>query len=269
MRKAALHRAVSVLGVLLILVGLMAFPPRGPVPSSAAVYDYFWRDEFSGEPLHPLWSWVREDPSYWSLTANPDFLRITTQEGGILGTSNNQRNILVTDAPSGDFQITTKVEFDPSENFQYAAIQVYQDDDNFVQLNRAWAGGDTVNFDKEIGGSFTNTQTSEAADTIWLRIVREGIKYTAFTSPDGIGWTQVGQYTAQLSNAKIGLAAANNLGGVGEIAADFDFFELQAMFPDFGKSWTDGFGGPLLNPAWTWINQDSEFWSLTDRSGFM
>jgi len=173
MSKKVFRRTVSLLGVLLLLGGLMAFPPRGPIPSSAAVYDYFWRDDFGTDTLHPLWSWIREDVSHWSLTDNPDFLRITTQEGGIIAASNDQQNILVTDAPGGDFQITTKVIFDPSENFQHAAILVYQDDDNYIQLNRAWAFGDTVNFDQEIAGVVTSTQIAETADTIWLRMTRE------------------------------------------------------------------------------------------------
>ena len=269
MSKKGLRRAVSLLGVLFLLVGLMAFPPRGPIPSSAAVYDYFWRDDFGTDTLHPLWSWIREDVSHWSLTDNPDFLRITTQEGGIIAASNDQQNILVTDAPSGDFQITTKVIFDPDENFQHAAILVYHDDDNYIQLNRAWAFGDTVNFDREIAGAVTSTQIAETADTIWLRIAREANTYTAFTSTNGVNWTQVGQYMGYLPNAKIGLTAANNLGGVTEIPADFEYFELQAMFPSFGRSWNDDFASPILHPAWTWINEDPALWSLTDNAGFM
>ncbi|MGD8473955.1 MAG: DUF1349 domain-containing protein [Anaerolineae bacterium] len=269
MTSKALQRAVSVFGILLLLVGFMAFPPRGPVPSSAAVYDYFWRDDFGTDTLHPLWSWIREDDAHWSLTDNPDFLRIITQEGGIIASSNDQNNILVTDAPSGDFEITTQVIFDPAENFQYAAIQVYQDDDNYIQLNRAWASGDKVNFDKEIGGTVTNTQTAESADTIWLRITRELNTYTGYFSTDGVAWTLAGQYTAYLPNAKIGLAAANNLAGVTEIPADFEYFELRAMFPSFGRSWSDDFAASLVHPAWSWINEDPAFWSLTDRPGFM
>ena len=269
MSSKAFQRTVSGLGVLLLLLGLMAFPPRGPIPSSAAVYDYFWRDDFATSTLHPLWSWVREDPTHWSLTDNPDVLRITTQTGGIYGVGNDQRNILITDAPSGDFQITTKVTFEPSVNFQYAAIQVYQNDDNYIQLNRAYANGDTVNFDKEIGGLPSNIQTVEAATTIWLRITRELNTYSAFTSTDGAAWTPVGQYTAALTNAKIGLTAANNLDSVPEIPADFEYFELEANFPSFGLAHIDDFAAAALHPAWSWINEDAAFWSLTDRPGFM
>jgi len=64
MSSKAFQRAVSGLGVLLLLLGLIVFPPRGPAPSSAAVYDYFWRDDFATSTLHPLWSWIREDPSH-------------------------------------------------------------------------------------------------------------------------------------------------------------------------------------------------------------
>lgn len=259
--KVALHRTLSALGVLLLLAGLMAFPPRGPQPSSAAVYDYSWRDDFASSTLHPLWSWVREDATRWSLTDNPGFLRITTQT--------DWNNLLIADAPSGDFQITTKVTVNPTENFQHAAIQVYQDDANYVQLNRAYANGDNVNFDRIIGGVPVGIQTPEAATTLWLRIAREGDTYTAFTSPDGAAWMQVGQHTATLINAKIGLAAGNVWPNVPEIPADYDYFELEANWPDLATGTTDAFTSPLLDPAWTWINEDPTNWSLTDNPGYM
>jgi cytochrome c len=259
--KVALYRTLSVLGILLLLAGLMAFPPQGPQPSSAAVYDYSWRDDFASTTLHPLWSWVREDATHWSLDANSGFLRITTQT--------DWNNILVADAPSGDFQITTKVTVNPTENFQHAAIQVYQDDANYIQLNRAYADGNNVNFDRMIGGVAEGIQVAEETDTLWLRIAREGTTYTAFTSPDGAAWMQVGQHTATLTHAKISLAAGNVWPGVPEIPADYDYFELEAMWPNFGTSWNDDFAATTVDPAWTWINEDTDFWSLTDNPGYM
>ena len=40
-----------------------------------------WIDNFDGEPLNTRWSWVRENPTYWSLTANPGFIRLVTRGG--------------------------------------------------------------------------------------------------------------------------------------------------------------------------------------------
>jgi beta-xylosidase len=155
-----------VLCVLLVALDPLLVPvvPLASAPRAGQA----WRDEFNSPSLDPRWSWVREDPARWSLAERPGYLRITTQAGGLAGPRNDQRNLLLAAAPSGDFQITTRVTIAPSENFQFAAIQVYQDDDNHLQLNRAFANGGAVNFDHEAGGVVTNTQRLEAATTLYL-----------------------------------------------------------------------------------------------------
>ena len=55
-----------------------------------------WRDDFDSPTLAPRWFWVREEPSHWSLSANPGYLRITTQAGGVYSDTNDQKNILLT-----------------------------------------------------------------------------------------------------------------------------------------------------------------------------
>jgi predicted amidohydrolase YtcJ len=220
-----------VLPVLVFCVSLLAFGqlPVPPVPAGrAAPSGQAWLDEFNSPTLDPRWSWVREDPSHWSLTTLPGYLRITTQTGGLIGPRNDQRNLLLAAAPAGDYQITTRVTIVPSENFQNAAIQIYEDDDNYVQLNRAFANGDTVNFDHEAGGVVTNTRQAEAATTLYLRIVKLGTIYSGYYSTDGEAWVTVGHYTADLASPRIGLGAANNLEGVAQIPADFDFFEVKS-----------------------------------------
>jgi len=239
--------------------------------ANASSYDYIWLDEFDSSFLHPLWSWVREDASHWSLTAAPGNLQITTQEGGLFADSNNQNNILIADAPVGDFQISTEVTFNPIENFQYAAIQVYQDDDNFIQLNWAYVvNGTKIDLDKEIDGTVTSSQVpAPLTSTIFLRIERLENVYTGYYSVNGSDWTQVGQHTASLTNPKVSLAAANNLSGVAEIPADFDWFKLEANFANFYLTNADTFSSTTLDSRWTWMNENPNTWSLTDNPGFM
>lgn len=65
------------------------------VPTAASVtpLSSTWIDNFDGPPLNNRWSWMNEDPTYWSLTDTPGFLRIITQQ------QNN--NYLVQNAPVG------------------------------------------------------------------------------------------------------------------------------------------------------------------------
>jgi beta-xylosidase len=185
-----------------------------------------WTDSFDGPALDLRWSWVREDPTHWSLKASPGHLRIITQAGGIYEATKDQRNLALMHAPEGDFRTIVKCTINPTENFQYAGLMVYQNEDNYVQVNRAYTDGGSFNFDKETNGSMTNTRIPGSATTFYLRITKHGDTYTGDYSLDGETWTTVGQGTAVVKNPMVGISAANNLPGVPEITADFDFFKL-------------------------------------------
>jgi predicted amidohydrolase YtcJ len=231
----------------LLLVVLVPLFPSATAAAAAPQQGAYWLDDFDSPSLDGAWSWLREDPAYWSLAARPGHLRITTQRGGIVGPGSTQRNLLLAAVPAGDYQITTKVTIAPSQNFQHAAILVYQDGDNYVELNRAFANGQTVNFDHEAGGVIANTQRFEAATTLFLRIIKRGTTYSGYYSPDGQAWVLAGQCSANLVAPRIGLGAGNGPDSVPEIPADFDFFKLEpagtrVFLPAIGRS----YGAPDL-----------------------
>jgi len=185
-----------------------------------------WTDDFQNATLDPRWSWAREDPTHWSLTARPGHLRIITQTGGIFETTEKQKNLLLMPAPKGDYRIVAKCTIDPTENFQYAGLMVYQGRNSYVQVNRAFTDGNSFNFDIETQGKPVNKRVPGSATTFTLRITKKGDTYTGEYSLDGEAWTTVGQGTASLVDPKVGICAANNLPGKPQIPADFDFFKL-------------------------------------------
>lgn len=190
-----------------------------------------WNDDFSDSSLDSRWSWIREVPSHWSLTANPGFMRITTQQ-----TFSNVNNILIQNMPVGNYEIETRVLFTPTENFQIAGLVIYQDDGNYLALGRAFCGaappacvGNGIYFDylKDgflVGDNFSMTTTSPGE--AYLKVVREGNTYSGYVSEDGASWTFVGAHTVTLSPTKVGLRATNQAQGASEIPADFDYFTL-------------------------------------------
>lgn len=185
-----------------------------------------WTDNFDGPALDLCWSWAREDPTHWSLSARPGYLRIITQTGGIYESTEKQKNLLLMRAPKGDFRIVTKCTIDPTENFQYAGLMVYEGRNNYVQINRAFTDGNSFNFDIEANGRPINKRVPGSATTFYLRITKIGDTYSGDYSLDGEAWTMVGQGTASLVDPKVGICAANNLPGKPQIPADFDFFEV-------------------------------------------
>ena len=208
------------------VAGFLSAPSASAIPSAGA-YNACWTDTFDSPMLNSRWAWIREDATHWSLTTNPGFLRITTQDGTIMEDyGSDQRNILVTDAPTGDYQITTKVSISPSQDYQLAGILIYQDDDNYLHLMQVYDSGIWMSFHKESGGNITINAIKDSSPTVYLRITRQDTTYQGYYSKDGNAWTLVYTYTRSYTNPKIGLDATNTLPGLPQIPADFDFFQL-------------------------------------------
>ncbi len=202
-----------------------ATPTTGPV--------VVFRDDFDGA-LGAGWTWVREEPTHWNLTDAPGSLRITLQDGFIVLSS--AKNVLLRNAPSGNFEIATFVGCTPTSNFQLAGLVVYQDESNHLQFGRAFCDrpgtcvGNGVYFDNVVSGEGTGSSygTSTASQSqAYLRLRREGTAYTAFYSEDGANWTVIGQHSNPLNPLRVGLIAAQ--GVQAEKTADFDYFTITTL----------------------------------------
>ncbi len=203
-----------------------------PPPVSAMMTDEFERRIDGG------WRWLNEDPTRWSLTAAPGALRIVTKGESLYGDA-LPSNLLLRDAPEGDFEVVARVIFEPTSDFQQAAIVVLQDPDNFVLLNRGYCGpcfGGGVYFDSEINGEtdLGGPRTPVLTPATFLRLRREGSIYTGYYSVDGETWIGLGQLENGLSPGEVGLMASNSNpdSSVPQIAADFDFFTVRPLAAD-------------------------------------
>lgn len=222
------------------------------------------RDDFSNSALNAMWNWVREDASRWSLTANPGSLRIGTQPGELFETSNTAKNVLLRNAPDGDWTMTTKLSFNPNAGNQQAGLIVYQDDNNYLKLVRGYTSANILAFQEESGGVFQDTYAVPGitATTLYLKIAKLGTTYTAYYNTDGSEtWTQLHQSTIGLNDIKVGLIS---FGGPAGPQADFDWFDIQTA------RHTDDFDSRILNPRkWSWVREDNAKWSLTASPGAM
>jgi len=217
-----------------------ATPARTPTPTATATrtvtatatQQCSWRDDFSTPLLNAAWGWVREDPTHWSLTSRPGFMRITTQAGDLWGSNNNARNLLLLTAPPSDFEISTRVEIAATQNWQQAALLIYADDDNYVRLARVYDNGGQVQLVVEMGGTPLYWATPTGLTALHLKLSRVGATYTGFFSADGVNWAEVGHVAGvSLPGVRAGLAAWGGTGAAAEIAADFDWFCLNGGAP--------------------------------------
>ncbi len=182
-----------------------------------------WSDDFSSTALQSGWSWVRQDSQHWSLTARPGYLQIRTQGGELGGSYNDAHNILLRDAPAGDFTWQTTVDFSPQNNYQQAGLLVYQDDDNYIKLVRVYGDAQKAEFANEQNQAYTGQTAFFSGVPSFLRIRRVGNEYIGGYSADGQTWTEFAPFSnTNFSNVRLGLLATNSLGGLTSIHADYD-----------------------------------------------
>ncbi|WP_434389023.1 family 43 glycosylhydrolase [Melittangium boletus] len=199
-------------------------------------------DEFSGSAVGPEWSWTRGGSA--SYEVRDGVLRFDTQDAD-LHENNNSASVLWRPAPAGDFLVETKMSLNLPpvsccHNYVQAGVLIQSDDDNYVRLMQVsfWETRQIV-FAKEVGPAvparhprYGETFGGPADETVWLRIVRRARgaeqTYTAYSSRDGVLWSQSATWTHALgTNARVGLVS---LGGRG-FSARFDYVRLHAVSP--------------------------------------
>jgi len=196
-----------------------------------------WRDNFDGA-LAEGWRWIREHPEKWNLTENPGFLRLYDSP---YETNGKTRNLLLRNAPAGDFAIKIHVIFEPKMNFQFAGLTIYQDDENTFSFGRAFCDtpntcvGNGIYFDHVVDGNWTGNNFGTSAitpDEAYLRLERHGNVVRAFFSYDGKSWVEIGSHTLKsgFQITGVGLVVSGDYDkSDADIPADFDFFEVSEI----------------------------------------
>ncbi len=216
--------------------------PVPPTPTPSPTPFPAFRDDFT-QLAEPGWIWMNEDTFTWNMSEKPGFLRVYLSDKGEL---DQVENILLRNAPEGDFEVTTRVLFTPYSNFQFAGLLIYQDDEHGLKFGRAMCylpgsqgtcvgNGlyyDNLNVDEGVwsdeGFRGDNFATSTVINSeAYLRMVREGRTYTAFYSDDGINWQAIGRHESDLLPFYVGLIASQAYEQ--PAMADFDYFTLEAL----------------------------------------
>ena len=119
----------------------------------------------------------------------------------------------------GDFQIETRVMFDPKDDYQGAGLFVYKDADNYLRLERAFGGvggsGSGIRFDARTKDEYkaitTPDQAVTAAKTVDLKLIRIGKKFIAFWRLDEESeWKEVGEFDSDYPDTvQVGIIACN------------------------------------------------------------
>lgn len=179
-------------------------------------------DNFENSTFASGWDWI--DPngdSQYSLTDNPGFLRIT-----VVGPNHDLYQNL--NAPrmlqevKGDFTVVTKVTIYPTENYQAAGLLYWQDENNYVRLERTLVQG--IDLLYRIQGTYSAIEIPFSISPVFLKFEFSNQNLSSFYSADGNNWNIV--ETLQLSpssNNQVGIVVVNEWQD-NTIFADFDYF---------------------------------------------
>ena len=187
-------------------------------------------DEFEGE-LADGWTWEDEDPEAWAISDGA--LRIDLQ------TSPPLRNVLLREMPSGDFTVTTQIDFNPQASdqppsggpAQFAGL-VLTGDDLDTRLEFCWtsdglslitwADGTIRDGSQIAADQFTKDEWIGAELSLRMRSGYYTAVFSSQTSPD---W-EIDTKTLDSTFHRVGLIASTTEEAGGESAA-FARFALE------------------------------------------
>lgn len=183
-------------------------------------------DEFNGTRPGSQWKWIRENSVNHSFSSNPGLLTITTEKGDVSEKSNNARNLLLQSA-NNDWTIETKLfgSRAPSQP-ENAGIIAWQDDHNFVKLMLRAVTKTTRQKGPQPGtiellveendiaksvATFDLKETITGDQPLYLRLTKEGARYTAYHSFNGEEYHMLGSADAMLRDIRVGLIACDGI----------------------------------------------------------
>jgi hypothetical protein len=156
-------------------------------------------------------------------TSHPGTIRIPLGVGELWQGLNNSQNMLFRNLPSDWTSLRLKIAaFNPVSDFQQVGLLAYQDDDNYVNVQRNYnsgEGGPVVGFFREAGGVTTRTDRRPLTNTgnLILRLDRNPTTqtYTGFYSLDnGATWVALtGAPTQTLTNPRLAIQVGANVAG--------------------------------------------------------
>jgi hypothetical protein len=205
--------------------------PTATIEPTATPEYLIFRDDFNGS-VRPEWTWENENPERW--TFSPDgWLQIIGEDPGLF--TEERSNVLWVDLPDSPFAIIVHLKAAPSDNYAQATIFMYENLDNFVEINRGFCsvcstGGNGVYMEYKINaqGDFYAIPFTET--DLYLKLEdKDGVLSGYYgTEPDQ--WKRIGRFGNYFKFKRVGLGVTNadnahNFNN--DLVGLFDYFEIR------------------------------------------
>jgi hypothetical protein len=168
-------------------------------------------------------------PSY-DQSAHPGAIRIALGSGELWQDSNDSQDMLIQVLPANWTSIRLDIQsFNPVARDQETGIIAYQDDDNYVVVNRLFGtAGSVIEMFSERAQVTTPAFVKPITNTgnLILRLDKNLNSYAGYYSTNGGGtWTQLGTLSNALTNPNLAIQAGGNSGG-SSITTDLAWVEI-------------------------------------------
>jgi len=184
-----------------------------------------FRDDFEGE-LQPGWEWQDENPAKWAFT-DDGWLQIVGEWDTLLG-DEKQNNMLWYPLPEGDFMITVHLKTKPFADFHQAGIFIYEDNENYITINRGYCGicgGNAFYMDYKISGTWGNYKAATEAEDVYLRLERKADMVSGYYAVEPDQWERLGRFGNYFKFTRVGLGVSN-VHAAEDVVGQFDWFEI-------------------------------------------
>ena len=192
------------------------------------------------------WDVLRNDPEHWQINSE-NSITIITQPGEFYTNTDNAKNVFLSPV-EGDFTVSTKLDFVPTDDYQTAGIIVYQDSSNIYGAYKRYHSGFDGNIFTDFvlnNGKFSEHTTPDADPeaSVYLKVVKEGTTFSSYYSYDNQNWTPIadpvdmtmGGKVRMDGDLKVGIYAVDGNGKTGSLPATFEDFTVNGNVGSFAE----------------------------------
>jgi len=192
-----------------------------------------YSDFFSSPSLDPKWSWNPDSGnlSAYSLTNNPGYLNISCPQLTV-SWQNGVYDVpyICQDLPTGNWEIEILVN-EPAANEHANGIILYKDISNWVMYANHY---DSVGEMNLLRGNLSGTADTFAGggrdyNQPYLKLVKKGVNYSCYSSPDGITWYYNGSMVTSILFDEMGVWGQSR--AMGPFNSNFEYFKFT-IIPD-------------------------------------
>jgi len=228
-RQVAIDRLIFDKNNRLKVIGPTTTPQK--FPSGTKPFPIAKSDEFNYQKLErKQWILFNEVPKTHKIKNGK--LVVTTLDGDVHHERSDTKNLFLQYAPLGDFEIETKVFFNPEQNYEQASLFIWQNHNNYLRLSYVFDNEPKIEVGYEKEGEFKSQSfpfsiKNPDKDVVYLKIKKTKNHYDFYFSKNGNEWEKIKKRVdTAFNNIKIGINATAAV-SQRNIVAEFDYFRIK------------------------------------------